>query len=70
MFISIGLGFLIFAGGTFGYAFIEGWDLLDSLYMTVITMATIGYGEVRPLSPTGRVFTLFIINLKIGRAHV
>ena len=52
---------LIIGLGTFGYALIEGWPLFDSLYMTVITLATVGYGEVHPLSPSGRVFTLFLI---------
>ncbi len=47
--------------GFFGYIFIEGYTPLDSLYMLVITFATIGYGEVHPLSETGRIFTIFLI---------
>ncbi|MFA6030499.1 MAG: potassium channel protein [Elusimicrobiota bacterium] len=47
--------------GTLGYRLIEGWGLLDALYMTVITVATIGYGETHPLSNAGRVFTIFLI---------
>jgi voltage-gated potassium channel len=52
---------LIIIAGTLGYHFIEGWSLFDSLYMTVITLATVGYGETHPLSFAGRVFTLFLI---------
>ncbi|MCX6143620.1 MAG: potassium channel protein [Ignavibacteriales bacterium] len=47
--------------GVAGYHFIEGWSLFDALYMTVITLATVGYGETHPLSTTGRVFTMFLI---------
>ncbi|MBI3788760.1 MAG: potassium channel family protein, partial [Ignavibacteriales bacterium] len=47
--------------GVFGYHIIEGWSLFDALYMTVITLATVGYGETHPLSMSGRVFTLFLI---------
>lgn len=53
------LGILAF--GTAGYSLIEGWSLFDSFYMTVITLATIGYGETHPLSTEGRVFTLVLI---------
>jgi voltage-gated potassium channel len=48
-------------GGTLGYRMIEGWTLLDSLYMTVITVSTVGFGEVHPLSASGRHFTMLLL---------
>lgn len=57
---------LVTATGVLGYQRIEGWSYFDSLYMTVITLATIGYGEVRPLSQTGRMFTILLIFLGVG----
>jgi voltage-gated potassium channel len=50
-----------FLTGVVGYQWIEGWSFLDSAYMTLITLATIGYGETHPLSEPGRVFTMFLI---------
>jgi len=52
---------LILIAGTLGYHFIEGWPLFDSLYMSVITLATVGYGETHQLTTSGRVFTIFLI---------
>lgn len=52
--------------GVAGYVFIEGWSLFDALYMTVITLGTVGYGETRPLSDAGRVFTIGLIFVGIG----
>jgi voltage-gated potassium channel len=52
--------------GTVGYTLIEGWSLLDSLYMTVITIFTVGYGEVHPLSRAGQVFTILLIIGGVG----
>ncbi|MCB0165492.1 MAG: potassium channel protein [Anaerolineae bacterium] len=52
--------------GTLGYHRLEGWPLMDGLYMTVITMTTIGYGEIGPLSPIGRIFTIFLALASVG----
>jgi len=52
--------------GIVGYQVIEGWNLIDSLYMTVITLATVGYGETNPLTPAGRIFTMFLIMIGVG----
>jgi len=47
--------------GTSGFHYIEGWTWFDGFYMTVTTMATVGYGETHPLSHAGRVFNSFLI---------
>ncbi|MYF63103.1 MAG: potassium channel protein [Rhodothermaceae bacterium] len=52
--------------GTVGYAVLEGWGLLDSLYMAFITLSTIGFTEVRELSSAGRVFTILFASIGIG----
>jgi voltage-gated potassium channel len=44
---------LLILAGTLGYALVEEWSLFDALYMTVITLTTVGYEEVHPLSPAG-----------------
>jgi voltage-gated potassium channel len=51
---------LVFVG-TAGFHYIEGWAWFDGFYMTVTTMATVGYGEIHPLSHAGRVFNSFLI---------
>ena len=52
--------------GTFGYVLIEKWPPLDGLYMTVITLTTVGYSEIRDISSTGRIFTMLLIFLGVG----
>lgn len=51
----------IIAIGTLGYSLVEGWSLFDALYMTVITLATVGFKEVQPLSDQGKLFTIILI---------
>ncbi|MFN7350980.1 MAG: potassium channel family protein, partial [Dolichospermum sp.] len=51
--LALGCIFLI---GTLWYCLIEGWSWEDAAYMTVITLATVGYGETHPLGSRGRVF--------------
>lgn len=53
--------FTLIAIGVLGYCRLEGWPPMESLYMTVITLTTVGYGEVHPLSQPGRVFTIGLI---------
>lgn len=57
---------VLLSTGTIGYILIEDWRPLDALYMTVITVATIGYGELQPLSDAGREFTMVIIFMGVG----
>src|SRR5262249_47423501 len=64
--LSLALLAAVVAGGTLGYVGIEGYSLLDAFYMTVITLTTVGYGEVHPLSPAGRGFTIGLIALGLG----
>jgi len=49
---------VLFAIGTTGYALLEGWSVMDGLYMTFITLSTIGFQEIHTLSDAGRLFTL------------
>jgi voltage-gated potassium channel len=60
------IGLLVF--GTLGYVIIEGWTYFDALYMTVITIITVGYGEVHPLSTNGRIFTMVLSLGGVGGA--
>jgi voltage-gated potassium channel len=63
---ALGILVGVFVVGTLGYRFIEGWSFLDSLYMTTITVGTVGFGEVHPLSSYGRVFTIGLIIAGVG----
>lgn len=54
--------------GTFGYIIIEGWSFFDALYMTVITIVTVGYSEIHPLSTGGRTFTMVLSLVGVGTA--
>ena len=51
----------VFIIGTLWYSLVEGWSVADAAYMTIITLATVGYGETHPLGNRGRLFTIALI---------
>jgi voltage-gated potassium channel len=57
---------VVIAYGVTGYMLINGWNLLDAFYMTIITISTVGYGEVHPQSDAGRLFTTTLIVVGVG----
>lgn len=64
--VTIYILVVVLIGGSVGYHQLEGWSLLDSVYMTVISLTTVGYGETRPLTANGRVFTMFVVIFGAG----
>lgn len=56
----------VLALGTIFYHFVEGWRWLDSLYFSVITLATVGYGDFAPKTDAGKIFTMVYIFIGIG----
>jgi voltage-gated potassium channel len=62
--LALILGIIVF--GTVGYILIEGYRLLDAFYMTVITIGTVGFREISPLSDAGKIFTALLILISFG----
>jgi len=57
---------LVISFGTVGYMFIEEWNLLDALYMTIITLTTVGFKEIHDLTLKGRLFTIVLLIGGVG----
>ena len=68
--VLVGLALLlaVLVTGTAGYMLIEGWSFIDALFMTVTTVTTVGFREVRPLDTEGRVFTIVLVLFGVGAA--
>ena len=64
--VSIILSLVILIVGTAGYMIVEGWTFLDALYMTVITISTVGYREINQVGDVGRVFTILLVAIGVG----
>ncbi len=58
---GLALLLVVMLGGTAGFVALEGFSFLEALYMTVITLSTVGFREVQPLSTTGQVFVIVLI---------
>ena len=52
--------------GTIFYSNVEGWRVIDSLYFSVITLTTVGYGDLTPQTDAGKLFTIFYILIGVG----
>lgn len=66
IYYAIGFLLAVLLVGTIGYMYLEDYGWMDAFYMTVITVSTVGFGEVRPLHPEGKVFTSFLIITTFG----
>jgi len=61
IYVALLLLLVVFMFGVFGFKFFSGYSWIDALYMTVITITTVGYGEVEPLAPSDKIFTSILI---------
>ena len=66
--LSLTFFFLIIFGGSFIYSTFEGWNRLDSFYFVVVTVTTIGYGDLAPVTDIGKIFTMFFSFFGVGMA--
>lgn len=56
----------LLTAGTLFYSKVEGWSLFDSLYFSVVTITTVGYGDMHPTSTLSKTFTMFLIFMGVG----
>lgn len=66
IYYALGILFVVLFSGTVGFVFVEGYTLSEALYMTIITVSTVGFQEVRPLTEGGRIFTSMLIISSFG----
>jgi len=57
---------IVLAAGTTFYSLVEGWGVLDSLYFSVVTLTTVGLGDLAPQTAPGKVFTIFYVLIGLG----
>jgi voltage-gated potassium channel len=57
---------VVVAGGSGFYVIVEGWSLIDAVYFSIVTLATIGYGDLAPTTDIAKLFTIFYVLIGIG----
>jgi len=65
LYLAVSLVFIVVLIGVIGYRFLADYSWIDALYMTVITMATVGFKEVQPLDDSAKIFTVFLISASV-----
>jgi len=60
------LTFSVIGFGTVMYRVLEGWNWVDCLYFSVVTITTVGYGDIAPTTSAGKIFTIFYIIVGLG----
>ena len=65
LYVAAGLLFIVISIGVSGYMIISGDSFIDALYMTVITVSTVGFGLIHPLSIEAKIFTIVLIFLSV-----
>ena len=58
--------FLVILGGSTVYHYLENWSWVDSIYFSVVTLTTVGFGDFAPKTDGGKIFTIFYIVIGIG----
>ena len=58
IYLALTLMLMVLAFGVLGYRFVADYSWVDALYMTIITVTTVGFSEVRPMGPEGKIFTI------------
>ncbi len=66
--VSLIIFLLIISAGSYAYHEVEEWNTLDSVYFVVVTVTTIGYGDLSPQTDTGKIFTIFFSFFGIATA--
>ncbi|WP_339653462.1 potassium channel protein [uncultured Maribacter sp.] len=61
IYLALALMLMVLAFGVLGYRFIADYSWVDAFYMTIITVTTVGFSEVRPMGPEGKIFTIMLI---------
>ena len=64
--VLLGLGAAIIAASTVFFHFVEGWSYLDAYFFTVVTLSTVGYGNLVPVTALGKIGTTVLIFIGIG----